>query len=357
MITRLQKTDTPAEYTAEQVFAKYFEDMSTRVSADTINSILERTNELTVCAAVPRANLFRGENYYINFVSGEQPLAALLDRIAENGKPLSDYFETNQGVVPGAMVFTEAMAKKYPDIAAEIDAPIFIFPKGALQKLNGGKKADFIKPFFKNSDIHRYITETKATKELLYVDGKKKIPSKIKNYLSQFKPLLEMRRECQSDKREWFELQWPRYEELFENPKIVVPYRSRQASFAYSDIPFFAATDVYFITEKNNDAAKLKALLGILNSTLIQCWLYNRGKRKGEMLELFPTALQQIPIVLPENAAKLVGLVDKILAAKAADSQANTSKTEAQIDKLVCELYGLAKEEIEALESQSQRQK
>jgi hypothetical protein len=94
----------------------------------------------------------------------------------------------------------------------------------------------------------------------------------------------------------------------------------------------------------------LKTLLGILNSRLIHIWLYNRGKRKGEMLELFPTSLQQIPIIIPQKTQIIVSLVDKILAAKAADPQADTQALERDLDNLVYRLYNLTYDEVKVIE-------
>ena len=45
-----------------------------------------------------------------------------------------------------------------------------------------------------------------------------------------------------------------------------------------------------------------------------------------------------------------IALVDKILAAKKANPQADTSKEEAEIDRLVYALYGLTEDEINIIE-------
>ena len=45
-----------------------------------------------------------------------------------------------------------------------------------------------------------------------------------------------------------------------------------------------------------------------------------------------------------------IALVDKILAAKKANPQADTSKDEAEIDRLVYALYGLSEDEIKIVE-------
>jgi adenine-specific DNA-methyltransferase len=353
MITLLQRTDSPKDGSVSQMFVKRKGSLTEKV----IKDIFDGRDRDTVYATIPRKNLFEGKHLYIRFAASLSSLDNVLDKITSVGNPLETYFQTNQGVVPGAMVWTEKHSKQYPAIQAEKDEPIFVFPKGMLRKIAGiprGQRADFIKPFFKNSDIHRFVTETKTNKELLYADGTQEIPSEIISYLQKFQPLLKSRREFQDGKRpwyelhrarkngrNWYELHWAREESMFTCPKIVVPYRCERATFAYNDFPFYAATDVYYITEKDNNVTLLKALLGILNSRLIHTWLYHRGKRKGEMLELFPTSLQQIPLVMPKNLKALTDLVERRLAGEDMD---------AEIDALVYNLYGLTAEEITLIE-------
>ena len=96
----------------------------------------------------------------------------------------------------------------------------------------------------------------------------------------------------------------------------------------------------------------LKYYLGILNSKLIFFWLYNRGKRKGDMLELYLTPLSEIPIPKDKNnyASKIVKLVENIIEKKKGNSELDTSSIERQIDELIYNLYELTDEEIKIIE-------
>jgi hypothetical protein len=62
--------------------------------------------------------------------------------------------------------------------------------------------------------------------------------------------------------------------------------------------------------------------------------------------------LSEIPIKkIPDDEQKsFIKLVDRILAAKRANPQADTSALEREIDKLVYHLYGLTEEEIKIVE-------
>ena len=65
----------------------------------------------------------------------------------------------------------------------------------------------------------------------------------------------------------------------------------------------------------------------------------------------FSTTVERIPIpqISAARQRPLTELVDSILAAKAADPAAKTSDDEAEIDRLVYELYGLTEKEVASI--------
>jgi adenine-specific DNA-methyltransferase len=138
---------------------------------------------------------------------------------------------------------------------------------------------------------------------------------------------------------------------VFIGKKIVCPQRSYQNTFAYNEIPWLASADVYFITEKDRNV-NLKYILALLNSKLYYLWLYHRGKRKGDMLELLYTPLTQIPIkhLSSSDQNPFIKTIDSIMAAKRRDREADTSALEREIDRLVYQLYDLTPEEIAVVE-------
>jgi len=102
----------------------------------------------------------------------------------------------------------------------------------------------------------------------------------------------------------------------------------------------------------------LKYILALLNSKLYYLWLYYRGKRKGEILELIAKPLSEIPIkkIAKEDQQPFIDLVDKILAiTKDEDYLENPVKQEMvkeyerQIDQMVYKLYDLTEEEIKII--------
>ena len=99
--------------------------------------------------------------------------------------------------------------------------------------------------------------------------------------------------------------------------------------------------------------------MALLNSKLYYLWFYFKGKRKGELLELYYKPLTEVPIKKIEESRQLefVKLVEKILYLTSTDNylydydkQGEVIKYQMMIDKLVYQLYGLTPQEIEIVE-------
>ena len=97
--------------------------------------------------------------------------------------------------------------------------------------------------------------------------------------------------------------------------------------------------------EKLSETVDLKYLLGIMNSKYAPVLLTNL---RGGDYHIYPEHIRNIPIptATPAQQQEIITLVDKILAEKKANSMADTSELEQEINKLVYSLYGLTKEEI-----------
>ena len=93
----------------------------------------------------------------------------------------------------------------------------------------------------------------------------------------------------------------------------------------------------------------LKFLLGIMNSRYADVLLTNL---RGGDYHIYPEHIRNIPIpnATSEQQRYIASLVDRILAAKKENPQADTSALEAEIDQLVYQLYGLTNEEIAIIE-------
>jgi adenine-specific DNA-methyltransferase len=97
--------------------------------------------------------------------------------------------------------------------------------------------------------------------------------------------------------------------------------------------------------------------VALLNSKLYFQWLYHRGKRKGDTLELYQQPVSEIPIKREseEHQKAFIDIVDQILEAKRGDPQADVSALEQEIDAHVYRLYGLTKDEVKLVEESAKR--
>ena len=92
----------------------------------------------------------------------------------------------------------------------------------------------------------------------------------------------------------------------------------------------------------------MKFTLGLLNSQLLNFFFAKFSTNSN----VNGYEIDELPLILNENSKHegiIVGLVDRILAAKKKDPQADTSVLEAEIDKLVYKLYGITDEKEIAL--------
>lgn len=94
----------------------------------------------------------------------------------------------------------------------------------------------------------------------------------------------------------------------------------------------------------------LKALLAILNSTLLGFIINKTGDKSNQ--KLFPrismNTIQHIPVKLPKNLTSLVGLVDSVIMKKSQNMDA--SVLEEQIDVMVYRIYKLTYEEVKFID-------
>ena len=136
----------------------------------------------------------------------------------------------------------------------------------------------------------------------------------LEGHLSRFKEILKDQVRRYDENYPWFALHRPRERDIFESKeKILVPYRSKSNVFGYSEIPLYSSRDVFFIRTKD-EKYNLKYILTLLNSKLFYMWLYYKGKRKGQTLELYGTPLSNIPIKLiaKDEQTPFIELADKI---------------------------------------------
>ena len=171
----------------------------------------------------------------------------------------------------------------------------------------------------------------------------------IYKHLRVFRKIMIAKRESLNEKTDqWFTLnRGTSHPEVFQREKIVCPQRSKTNTFGYNNTEWYAASDVFYLTNPKSGYF-IKYILGLLNSKLYYVWLYNRGKRKGESLELTATPLSEIPIKRADEVtqSKIVNYVNEIQCRLKINPQADITSVSSKIDKLVYQLYGLTFNEV-----------
>lgn len=187
-------------------------------------------------------------------------------------------------------------------------------------------ESKYCKPLLSGEDIHRYVINWNKNR---YVDYR---PNEMKKKKTAR----------------------PGEPERFEQPeKIVFQRYSSSRIIATLDQKQFYTLGTTIVCRANSDYSN-KFLLGIVNSKLLSWWYGRSYTSPTNYIREF----EQLPICVikfSNNSEKffyenIIKLVDRILAAKAKNPQADTNKLEEEIDKLVYQLYGLTQEEINIVE-------
>jgi len=329
-------------------------------TSEILQKILSGDDNETDYYQMKQKDLYDDDEYYIRLIpKSDESIQKILDKIKNTGTKLGNICNVNQGIVTGADKVSKKHIEEY-NINANINDGIFVLSNSEINTLNlTENEKKILKPWFKNSDILRWITFFNSNDNLLFLS--KDLNEK---YLQQYYPniyihiykykniMISKRKNLNERLDKWFTLnRGTAHPNIFISPKIVAPQRSPKNTFGYNEVPWYASADVYFITQKDENVS-LKYILALLNSKLYYLWLYYRGKRKGEFLELYQKPLSEIPIkIVPQmDQQPFIDLVDKILAAKKDNPQADTTAWEKEIDQLVYKLYDLEPEEIRIIE-------
>lgn len=147
----------------------------------------------------------------------------------------------------------------------------------------------------------------------------------------------------------------------FEKEKIFFARMTKDIRCMLSSEPYFGGKINVLIDLKMNP----KILLALLNSKLISWWYYAKFESKhlsGGYLGFDIPSIKEIPIreMNSEKQKPLIEIVDRILSITSnsdysdnVDKQAMVKALEKRIDKIVYDLYGLTKEEVDIIETSS----
>ena len=318
-------------------------------------------DEKTKYSQIPQEKLYDGTDFYIRLEADDEnnPVSIILNKIKTNSQKLSEIASVNTGIMGGCDTINQSNLKYLKQVNAGIQMGdgVFVLDKSnprdhvRIQKFDG---TSILKDFYKNSDISTYVTSETSTKAIIFSSDTNNEHDKeiIKDCLNKYKPILEGIRQVNHENlNSWYLLRrGASHPSIFNGPKIVAPQRSTKNTFGYNEVPWYAASDVFFITAPK-EGYNLKYILGLLNSKLYYFWLYYKGKRKGNILELIAKPLSEIPIKKCTDSGQetIIDLVDKII--QKAAKQEDFSNIEEKLNEEVYKLYGIDENEQKIIEA------
>lgn len=336
-----------------------------------IHDIINGNDEETEYNIQLQKSIFEPENLYIriesqlNYSKKGSGIYSVLDKVKDSNDTFKTYFNIEQGIVSGADKVSDSIIQEFPHLNLNKGDGIFILTKEEVSQLNLTEhEKSIIKPVYKNSDLKKWYFKPNKDLYIIYLkdEGESiKIGDNLRNHFEKFKDILVSKKEnCFKNpwlkkivepwllRGNYFVLFYPRNKESFEKPKIVNSRRSYLNSFALEDKGYFEQSDIVFSTLKPQfeNRLDLKYFLAILNSKLMYCWFYYKGKRKGEQLELFQKPLSEVPIKIADSEIQnlILKLTNKIIELK--KEKLDTTFYENKLEALVFHIYNLTEQEV-----------
>ncbi|MFY9229775.1 MAG: Eco57I restriction-modification methylase domain-containing protein, partial [Bacteroidales bacterium] len=257
-------------------------------TSEILQKILSGDDDETDYYQITQENLYDGNEYYIRLIPNDkEPIQKILDKIKNKGIKLGEICNVNTGIMGGC----DYISKRNIDYCSSQDRikndiqlgdGVFVLDdtnERDREIIKDIIKTGYLYKFYKNSDIERFYTNNSTSKYIIFSskDNGAYNNNDIKRHLDKFKSILEKNREINNEDIDLYPFlrRGTAHQYIFESPKIVAPQRSPRNTFGYNEIPWYAASDVFFITQKDENVS-LKYILALLNSKLYYLWLYYR---------------------------------------------------------------------------------
>ena len=212
------------------------------------------------------------------------------------------------------------------------------------------KCAKIIKPVLRGREIGRYYHQIPSSHLLLVKNGVN-VPQDYPSVFAHFSKYGSAFRRRGAQGQQWWNLRACAFYDDFEKDRIVWIELSDNSRFSLCEAGVYLLNTAYFILPP--ESVDARALLAILNSKTILFYFRLIAQTSGmgttrwfkEYVSVFP-----IPELRPNAQARLVKIVDRILAEKQKNPNADTNVLEGEIDEQVYLIYCLTAEEIKIVE-------
>jgi len=268
-----------------------------------------------------------------------------MEKLRKAGKPLGEYVQ----------------GKFYYGIKTGLNEA-FVIDEATRQQLvaEDPKSAELIKPWLRGRDIGKWKAEwaglyliaiaSSTNKEWPWSKEKTQAKARhlfakaypaIYRHLSQYENKLQKR---EDQGKFWWELRSCIYYDEFDKEKIVYPNITKTNIFAYDKTGVLTNQKCFIIPTTDI------YLVAILNSKLATLWFHSTlPLLRGGFFEPSAIFMEHFPI-FPATDTQKATIIERVQKIFAAPNSPAITRLEAEIDKLVNELYGLTETEIAIVE-------
>ncbi|MFH1311078.1 MAG: DNA methyltransferase [Nanoarchaeota archaeon] len=347
MIFVLEKQKTNKAYSVD-----YYKVLDKDISKEELtNYLMTKKDGDKIEKFKAKINPLEIKEKLINFTNNQ--VGEILDKIQKKG----NYFLKTEDIGNGIDVLqdfvNETHLKTLKEEAKKGDG-IFVLSNSEMKKLNFNKKEmEKIKQYYLSEQLKKYYGNSNNNYWIIYADLE--VRENINNY-PHIKEHLDKFKRILTSAFKPYGLNRPREQRFFEGEKIFSLRKTKKVSFTYTNFPCYVSRA--FLIIKTNDINQ-KYLTGLLNSKLINFWLYHKGKRQGEQLQIDKEPLLAIPLIKSENK-EIIEAVDLIIGLKKRLENLNLDREkdlikkqmeslEKKIDNIIYSLYGLSEEDKEVI--------
>lgn len=233
---------------------------------------------------------------------------------------LGAIIETQPGIQTGAdkvnkrNKFVSENINKLDELKLSIGDGIYVLSSLESQRMKlSRKERAILRPFFKSTNLSPYICNHRTSNLIIFpeeIDCLNDYPA-INNHMSKYKSLLAERYKTYSLRNEegagrWWKLVGARNGLPFEEEKVLHPARTKDPSFTYSNLPFYASMDIYYSYSKPQNSFSLKFIVALLNSKYCKKYLEFNCKKKGIKFELYKEPISQMPLTSNLQSHELI---------------------------------------------------
>jgi len=312
--------------------------------------------------------LFRGGR-----VDLEPPADELLAKLSRWPR-LASLGIIRQGIVENPASVTASVNRQHGD-PWRIGEGVFALTHEEAAGLHlSAAESALLRKYHTLADLGRYFRAETPSRQLIYctaqtcprLDG---FPA-LHAHLARFRPIMERRRETRLGRRPWWQLHWPREENVWQAAKLISVQMGRRPAFVAAELPVYVPFSANVFVPGAGTQERLDFLAAVLNSRLLWKWFSHHAKRRGVGLEINGHVLAETPIRTidfdhaPDVAAherlaqlgrQMARWSDRLRSAESKQEGGAIARrraaTDHAIDLAVYALYGLTDEEIAMVEN------